>query len=426
MLEEYKKSPSVIKTSGDILSGDTDILTQIDILSNIKYKDEIKYAYSKILKDIYQREGVLNLVEGIRSYCGKYAITFICNEGHKIAKAIYCQSEFCPICGQENSKSHKRRVARILNYVLSYDSIGYFVFTLPIETRDRFLDDKEYKVKIQKGIKKILKRFKIDIFVGRWHWFGDPPKNKNKMRFNPHLNILANSNKLSKDDIDKIRFEYTKLINKIFDTNYKNCDFQYQYYHIVRENLNTPENKKKINKIFHKLFYVFRPTIRNYLDNSIDIDEKLIIKLYVYLFRSKNTFIVNSKKFDLLKGYETAKAYNVVFEMSKVRSDKEITEIYQSSEIEHSLKCNKCICGQDIILKRLEIISDKDREGENLSGFIMMENLSDRELNKIKYLLSIEAIRSVDPYLDNVAITPQFIPENNKNNKIPNQMRLKL
>jgi hypothetical protein len=414
-MQEYKKSPSVFETSGDILSGDTDILSLIDELSRKKFSDDLQSIYSKILKDIYSNEGVVNLVEGIRSYCGKYAITFICNEGHKIAKAIYCQSEFCSICGQENSKAHKRRVARILNYVLSYDSIGYFVFTLPIETRDRFLDNKEYKVKIQKGIKKILKRFKIDIFIGRWHWFGDPPKKNNvKMRFNPHLNILANSSKLTKEDIDKIRLEYTKMVNKIFDTNYKNCDFQYQYYPILRENLYTPENKKKINKIFHKLFYVFRPTVLNYIDNTLDIDEKLILKLYVYLFRSKNTFIVNSKKFDLLKGYETAKAYNVVFEMSKIRSEKEITEIYKSSEIEHSIKCNKCICGQDIILKRIEIITDKDRESENISGFMMLENLTDRELNKIKYLISIEALRSCDVYLDNVAITTQFIPENIK------------
>jgi hypothetical protein len=429
MFEYIKESPEKIPGGYIVMSAGTDIIALINELSSKKFKDDAKYSgiYSKILKDIYENQSVIELIENIQSYCGKYAITFICNEGHRIAKAIYCQSEFCEICGQENSKAHKRRVARILNYVLSFDSIGYFVFTLPVEVRIKFLNNKKIKIKIQRGIKNILKKYNIELYVGRWHWFGDPPKKKNvKMKFNPHLNILANSSRLSKEDIDNIRLEYTNLINKIFDTNYKNCDFQYQFYDVVRENLNTTESKKKINKIYHKIFYVFRPTIRTYLDNSNEVDSDLIMKLYVYLFRSKNTFIVNSKRFDLLKGYETAKAYSVLFEMSKERSEQEIMKIYQSNEIERCLKRDKCICGQDIILKRIEMITDKERETADDTGFIMLENITNKELNKIKHILRIEALRCCDAYLDNVAITNRIVSENNKNKKFYIQQRLKL
>jgi len=391
MMEYQEKSPVNCSTR-DINLGDTDIIIQLSELSSKKFRKEseidIRLQWWKQISEYYRERGIKNLVETIRSYCGRYALVHYCDSGHRVGKKIYCQSEFCPMCGEPHSQAHNRRASRIVPYILSYDSVGYFVFTLPVEVRDDFLKAKKYKSKIQRGIKKILKKFQIDHFVARWHWFGDPKdkdeKTKN-MIFHPHLNILCDAKYIKKGDIEIIRILYTRLINRIFKKNFSICDFQYRYYPVFRENIN--QHRRAVNRIFHKIFYITKPTIRNYL-NTKSPDEKLIMKLYNFLYMSKNTYIVGAKKFDILKGEETAKAYSVYFEMWRdqqhKKSDEEIQKILATDEILQGISKNICICGSPIIWKQVEKITDIENQNEIGAGIMMLENATISKLNQLR------------------------------------------
>jgi len=420
---EYQEKAPVNCSTRDINLGDTDIILELSDLSSKKFRKEseidIRLQWWKQISDYYRESGVKNLVETIRAYCGKYALVHYCDAGHRIGKRIYCQSEFCPICGEPHSQAHNRRASRLVPYVLSFDSVGYFVFTLPGEVRDIFLSSKKYKSKIQRGIKKILKKFQINYYVARWHWFGDPQDNDEKtkdMIFHPHLNILADGSYIKKDDIEKIRLLYTRLINRIFKRNFSVCDFQYRYYPIFRENIN--QHRRAVNRIFHKIFYITKPTIRNYL-NTQNPDEKLIMRLYNYLYMTKNTYIVGSRKFDISRGEETAKAYSVYFEywrdQQHKKSDEEIQKILATDEILKAFQKDKCICGAPLIWKQIEKITGLEAQSEIGSGIMMLENCTISKLNNLRQKQVFKKLWESEiespeyrNYLENIAISSQI------------------
>jgi len=207
-----------------------------------------------------------------------------CAEGHRWAKAIFCDKEWCPDCGAKHSPVHQRRIARWFDKVMSFDSLGYLVITVPPVARFDFRDKmvlRSYRLAIkrwlceQRGYKKGL---------DRWHWLGDCHKCKGEgckhckntgagYKWNPHLNIFIEEGYLNKKQfnllIGALREFCTKWIKNNLEIELdKDVVIHYQY---------TEDRNKKA----HLLSYVTRATLRH------NIEE---VRKTVYKFRATNSW----------------------------------------------------------------------------------------------------------------------------------------
>ena len=147
--------------------------------------------------------------------CPGFYIATECQNGHRFAKKLVCGKEFCPTCGAEWSDAHKRRFSRWLPKAEQMTTMGYFVFTLPLEARDRYRT-KEALNELTKEItggdksRKIVGILKDEGFgrgLVRWHWFGGRGN-----IFHPHLNVLVEAGKISKDQLQRIKARYAQVL----------------------------------------------------------------------------------------------------------------------------------------------------------------------------------------------------------------------
>ena len=167
--------------------------------------------------------------------CGRWAIVADCVSGlHHFAKKILCGREWCEVCGEDDSASHKRRQARLLPKIQQIKHLGYLVIEFPEWARrvgrgglDPDLDNKGRKVAGWCYSKTDLRRTTkiiVDVLAGkrcgrrgrvggyfgrgitRWHWFGTEYPGK----LNPHLNVLVDADSLS----DEVRAEVQPAVER--------------------------------------------------------------------------------------------------------------------------------------------------------------------------------------------------------------------
>jgi len=138
-----------------------------------------------------------DLAEPLRG-CGRSAVVGVCEHGHLWAQPISCGREWCPVCGQDGSASHMRRMARWLPKVRQMVSVGYFVVTFP----DRLLDslDPARMAGIGRKVAAVMKRLGFSRGLRRWHFFGDKSR-----RWRPHLNVLVDAAFIPRDRLESIK-----------------------------------------------------------------------------------------------------------------------------------------------------------------------------------------------------------------------------
>jgi len=140
-----------------------------------------------------------NDIEGIYG-CHRGWIKGECEGGHRYARAVMCDKEWCPDCGKKNSNIHKRRVARWWSKIMSMESVGYLVIPIPDQFRNDFYD-RNLLSAFRRYIIRKLKDDGFDKGLSRWHWAGSCKycKEKGCEKCNntgmsdiwkPHLNIL--------------------------------------------------------------------------------------------------------------------------------------------------------------------------------------------------------------------------------------------
>ena len=162
--------------------------------------------------------------------------------GTRFIKRIYCAMEWCPVCGAEWSNTHKRRFARWWEKIAQIASVGYFVFTVPMQIRRRYRTKPELRI-LRAGVVEILKGHGYDRGLSRFHWFGDTDSQK----YNPHLNVLVDGVFLSPKILATIKNEYRALLGLAdgdpIDVNYRYSD--------------------EIGQIIHMAKYITRATFRD-------------------------------------------------------------------------------------------------------------------------------------------------------------------
>lgn len=186
--------------------------------------------------------------------CARWALVGECESGHQFFKKLYCNREWCPYCGADNSPVHRRRKSRWLPKVQTMDSMGYFVIEWPIASRDQ-LRTRRALEEAGKTVKAVFKRsLGYDRGLRRWHFFGD--KNPEVLGYNPHLNILVPGRYLGKGELNRIKGILRKRLHE------PKLIVHYSY-------------RQTPGRMLHALKYVTRATFRNR-----DWDNELADKLY--------------------------------------------------------------------------------------------------------------------------------------------------
>lgn len=215
------------------------------------------------------KDSVANPATSRKSTCGTWAIVTECSSGkHHFAKKIYCGKEYCEVCGEDDSASHKRRQARLLPKFQEISQLGYFVIEFPDWARhigkrgtDPDLDGDDFIagwcyskadlvdttnriIEVMAG-KRMGRRGRVGGYfsrgVGRWHFFGEKVPGK----FNPHFNILVDGCHLEPQLLEKIKAALRSALNV------PDLIVHYSYF-------DTP------GQIVQKVRYLTRATFKNY------------------------------------------------------------------------------------------------------------------------------------------------------------------
>ncbi|MBA7538898.1 hypothetical protein ES705_31176 [subsurface metagenome] len=220
--------------------GGTD--SYLDTIANVSF--EAKNALHKLNDSI-------NVSGWLSSTCEKkgWFVAGECANGHRFAKELVCGKEWCSVCGEDGSVAHNRRFARWLKKAQQMESVGYFVFTIPVELRSEYRTKKalrDFGHKVQEA----LKAQGYTRGLRRWHFFGDK-----STKYHPHLNVLVDAGYISPEKLDTVKRAYAVLLG--IDM----ADVNYHY-------------RLSPGKIVHSLKYVTRATFRDY-----ELDIELALEL---------------------------------------------------------------------------------------------------------------------------------------------------
>jgi len=193
-----------------------------------------------------------------------YFVRAQCPDGHSFAMELVCAKEWCSVCGEDRSHAHNRRFVRWYPKIQQFESMGYWVFTLPLDIREQYRGKvfKGYKdkaitedgivkvvkvpvyelklVKLGHQVQEILKYYGFERGLRRWHWFGSKSN-----KWNPHLNVIVDGKYLSPVKIEAIKQAYRQLLGV------ETINAKYKY-------RSTP------GEMVHTLRYVTRATFKDY------------------------------------------------------------------------------------------------------------------------------------------------------------------
>jgi len=98
---------------------------------------------------------------------------------------------------------------------MQMSSMGYFIFTLPLQVRYRYRTQ-ESLASLGRDIDKLLKSFGYLRSLRRWHWFGETGE-----EYHPHLNVLVDGGFIPLSKLDEIKAAYAQLLGvSVADVNY--------------------------------------------------------------------------------------------------------------------------------------------------------------------------------------------------------------
>jgi hypothetical protein len=200
--------------------------------------------------------------------CGRWGMLKACDNGHFLLSTLECGREWCPICGQDHSATHQRRISRLLPRVFAMQSVGYAVFEVPLVLRPYFLDVSVVR-EARRYIHRLLVRELHTRGVSRWHWQGEGGFNEfadtlsQPGKYHPHLNVLMDHGHIGKKQIRRIRRLWSHWVyRRCGRAYYKVSPFFYRYY-------------KAPGKRYHLASYVTRPTFKHLTEDNIDFARAL-------------------------------------------------------------------------------------------------------------------------------------------------------
>jgi hypothetical protein len=131
--------------------------------------------------------------------CGGYAQVSSCSTGkHHFGKKLFCNQQWCLICGKMDSAAHKRRMARKVPKVRQLKAVGNLVIEWPVSYRPGLRTKKAWRDAVDVAAEvlfgKHTRRGREGGYFERgledWHWFNDERPGYRADVFNPHMNFI--------------------------------------------------------------------------------------------------------------------------------------------------------------------------------------------------------------------------------------------
>jgi hypothetical protein len=174
-----------------------DVGSQVELLSQedfFPYLDLQAWTGGVVQEEVFEDEDCSRIE---REYDHEYGMVYAC--GHSAVMLgsdtfddyyhpLDCRRAWCPVCGGKEGRVHqarKKAVRKRLDIVKN--NLRYFVFTVPNEYRNKFKSRKGLN-QLFKGVKGIVKKYLGENkgVAASIHLYGD----KDKSKFNPHINVL--------------------------------------------------------------------------------------------------------------------------------------------------------------------------------------------------------------------------------------------
>jgi hypothetical protein len=235
--------------------------TDVETLDKIFEKKYWKLVESKSLGEEWASQhpevwmpGTKEFLAGERAEfqlgaCGTRAILGYTDTGEQFGKRLYCEREWCPVCGKDNSTAHNRRIASWYPKIAQLYSVGYFVIEFPYKSRARYHSRRaleqagikivsvlkgDYEIKQRRAQGEILRKSDIAEIkarwynegLRRWHYFGDAPEDIDEViawltndgnastNYNPHLNVLVPGGYLPEEKLKYIQSMLRSALNE--------------------------------------------------------------------------------------------------------------------------------------------------------------------------------------------------------------------
>lgn len=256
--------------------------------------------------------------------CGRWGMMKRCENGHWLFSSFACGREWCPICGEDGSSHHVRRIGRIMPRVFAMDQVGYIVMEVPLVARVAF-ESVAMMRDARRYIHRLLAReFPDSRGVSRWHYYGDAliAEHKAELQFqhyHPHLNVLIEHGYIGKKQLKRIRRLWSQWI-------YRACGKRYYKTAPVFYKYGSAPGRK-----YHLMRYITRSTFKQLNDFNIHIARGL------FCFNNTSWFGKFTEA-DQDKGREQYRKWADNLTRSERRSVVEV----QANEAYHSDLCPIC------------------------------------------------------------------------------------
>jgi hypothetical protein len=239
---------------------------------NKKSGSESENVEKEYPRGFVRKEGYTGLGEE-SSFCGALVVLLNCVKYlHDYGRRLFCGREWCKRCGLDESDMHKRRYVRLMDKVFYLGSqskafgLGYFVFTIPPQIRERFKN----KSRLQSAgrvVRNLLKQHGFEVGLSRWHFFGDGQIIEGDLDlgvYHPHLNCLVVGRWIHDKEMKVIKEVWRRYLEVLSGELIPVVDVWYQY-------------SKEKSQWWHKAVYVTRATFK-----SLEGNESLAKTLYSF------------------------------------------------------------------------------------------------------------------------------------------------
>lgn len=262
------QSESLVQNGSDLLTWETLKSTINEIFGEQEFltvtaENDVEKRWFSYVHIIAKRGGVDRNIEKEKEdiekelrkskICGEYGLKYWApSSDNEYYKFLHCMRFWCRECGRKDGRIHKRRKARVIAIMekreggLDAIALGQYVFTVPEEWREFFLEKKTLNYYLDAVRRVIRKHYPSYEFLLTLHLF-----NKDGV-FHPHANVLLIRDKnedlfISKEELEKVRESYTRGLRGLglFGQEHK-LDINYRI-------------KRTKRKIYHAIKYMCRP-----------------------------------------------------------------------------------------------------------------------------------------------------------------------
>lgn len=168
-------------------------------------QENAKHKHKKVSKDVIEDNEAVALIKGTAGCGSRYLVGVTgsaFDQGAHYFKRMYCGREWCPVCSQNGSIAHRRKMGRWYPKWFSIEKGWcYLVLTIPEDMR-QYIGKEELRYLTNYVKRKIKRDFDQAKGFIRWHFGGDIDQGST---YKPHLNVVFDHCFIPRSYLDELK-----------------------------------------------------------------------------------------------------------------------------------------------------------------------------------------------------------------------------